>query len=366
MLSAKPDFEEARTAWEHFWAGEVYKRPLVIASCRQSSTQPQPPSKPRSERPRTSGYHMAFTGRHQEILDGIDHQLETRCWLGEAMPAFGAGFAPDQYAAFLGASIKFSESSIETSWVDPIVEDWESFLPLRFDPSNATFQSLLELIRKLAEHGRGRYLVSCIDAHSHGDTLSALRGPERFCLDFLDHPDLVARAMADARKMFPAVYSAVYDAGNMGTPAGCAQQALWCEGKCGVIQCDFITMISREHFRRFILPAIEEEAAFLDHCMFHLDGVGAFRHLDDLLAVKDIDVIQVLPGDGRPPTHMWVDHLKRVLKAGKAVQILGAGLDLDRIKVLHRELGPERVMYLPSVHTREGIEEVLNWLEQNT
>jgi len=261
--------------------------------------------------------------------------------------------------------LKFSVSSPETNWVDPIVEDWEKFLPIRLDPHNPTLQSLLRFARMMSEHATGRYLVRCIDSHSHADTLSALRGPQRFCTDFLTCPELVARAMADVRRLYPVIYNAVYEAGNMGGAKGCCQ-TIWSEGKCGIIQCDFIIMLGPEHFRRFILPAIEEEAEFLDHCMFHLDGPGAFRHLDDLLAVKKISVIQLVPGAGKPPAHTWTDLLKRCIAVGKGVQVYGTGLDLDRIKVLHRELGPKRVMYIPSVHTRQGIEEIMKWLEDNT
>ena len=356
ILSAKPDFEEARVAWNHFWAADVYKRPLVLAECNEG---------PVKANPLTNRYFKAASGKYRQILDEIDAFLEVHRFLGESMPAFQVDHGPDQYAAFLGASLKFSPDSMNTNWVDPIVEAWEDFLPIRLNPDNPTFQGVLKFARLMAEHGKGRYLVRPIDAHSHADTLSALRGRQRFCMDFPDHPDLVARAMADMRKLFPMIYDAVYKAGNMGGEKGCSQ-LIWSEGKCGVIQCDFNIMLGPERFRRFILPAIEEEASYLDHCIFHLDGPGAFRHLDDLLSVKKIDVIQLVPGAGRPPAHTWVDHLKRCLAAGKGVQVYGQGLDLDRIKVLHRELGPKGVIYCPTVATREGIEEILDWLKKNT
>jgi len=357
-LSAKPDFERAATAWNHFWNGEVYERPLVLASCHIG---PGPAIDPRRD-----VYYHGLTGAYEAHLDLIDRHLEETVYLGEMMPAFRVDHGPDQYAAFLGATLRFPDStaSRRTNWAEPIVEDWDDFLPIRLDPNNATFQSVLRFARLMAKRAEGRYLVRAIDTHSHADTLSALRGPERFTLDFLERPERVERAMADMRRIGPVIYDAIYEAGNMGGPKGCSQ-IVWSEGKCGVIQCDYIIMLGPEHFRRFILPAIEEEAAHRDHCLFHLDGPGAFRHLDDLLAVKDIDVIQLVPGAGQPPAHTWVDHLKRCLAAGKGVQVYGAGLNLERIKVLHRELGPRGVMYCPSGR-REQIEEIMAWLKANT
>jgi len=217
----------------------------------------------------------------------------------------------------------------------------------------------------MAEYGEGRYLVSPIDSHSHADTLSALRGPQRFITDFIDHPEQIERAMAGVRPLYPIIYDAVYEAGKMGGENGCGQN-IWGTGKCATIQCDCIIMLGPEHFRRFILPAIEEEVAFLDHTIFHLDGVGAFRHLDDLLAIDGLDVIQLVPGAGQPPAHEWVDVLQRCLAAGKGAQIYGSGLDLERIKFLHRELGPRGTMYCPSTHDADEIERIMDWLKQST
>ena len=68
-------------------------------------------------------------------------------------------------------------------------------LPLTFDPANATFRKLLDYAACLARHGEGRYLVAHIDAHSNADTLSALRGPERF---MMVHQARIARAIVGA------------------------------------------------------------------------------------------------------------------------------------------------------------------------
>ena len=112
--------------------------------------------------------------------------------------------------------------------------------------------------------------------------------------------------------------------------------------------------------------AIEEEAAFVDHSIFHLDGVGAFRFLDDLLAIRDLDMIQLTPGAGEAPNHTFVELFKKILAAGKGIQVSGAGLTPDRVKQLHRELGPKGPMYMPQCRTREEAEELLEWLERNT
>lgn len=357
IFSTRPDFDRVETAWDHFYAGEVAQRPLVLATAHVGPGKPVALGEQR--------YQRACAGNYQEQLDLIDRHLEQTLYLGESVPMFSIDHGPDQFAAFLGAELKFSDDSPGTNWVDPIVDDWEQFLPIRLDESNPTFQSVLQFARLMAEHGEGRYLVSPIDSHSHADTLSAIRGPQQFVTDFMDHPEQLERAMIDARALYPLIYNAIYDAGNMGGDKGCGQ-LIWSRGKCGIIQCDCIIMLGPEHFRRYILPAIEEETEFLDHCIFHLDGVGAFRHLDDLLALPGLDMIQLVPGAGQKPAHEWVDILKHCVAAGKGVQVYGAGLDFDRIKLLHRELGPRGVLYCPSTRDADEINRIIDWLEANT
>lgn len=356
-LSAKPDFERAKTMWEHFYAGEVYKRPLVLAQVHVG------PGAPPDSNKRPLWLHC--TGNIQAVLDQIDQRLASTAYLGEAIPAFAPNLGPDQFASFLGAELKFAESSKETNWVDPIVEDWEDFLPIEFDPNAESFQKMLSITRQYAQHAEGRYLVAHIDKHSHADTLSALRGPQQFMMDLIEQPDVIERAMQDVRRMYVPIFEMVYDAGRMGGEKGSAQ-LIWSPGKAAILQCDMIIMISPALFRKFIIPAIEEEAAYVDHSIFHTDGVGAFRHLDDLLAIKDLDIIQLTPGAAAAPNHTFVDLFKKILAAGKSVQVMGKGLTPDRVKVLHKELGPRGVMYCPQCASVQEAEELMTWLEQHT
>jgi len=135
-------------------------------------------------------------------------------------------------------------------------------------------------------------------------------------------------------------------------------------GKFCTIQCDFICMISPAMSRRFVIPALAEEAAHLDHCVYHFDGPGALPHFDDICSIRDIDVIQWVQGSGQGRHVNWIDLLKRFQAAGKGLQVCGT---TDEVKVLHRELRPEKVLYCVSGvrSVREG-EELIRWFERNT
>jgi hypothetical protein len=222
----------------------------------------------------------------------------------------------------------------------------------------------MEYSRILRDHAKGRYLVGVCDLHSNADALSALRGPQRFCMDFCDCPELVEQALREVRELYPTVYNALYEAGGMNRETGSTGWiSFWCEGKFATIQCDFICMVSPETANRTIIPALEEEADFLDHCVYHLDGPQALPHLDSLLAIKKLDVVQWVPGAGRPPQAEWVDVLKKCQKAGKGLDLY---CDVEQVKKLHRELSPAGVSYSVGLETEKEFDDLARWLEKNT
>jgi len=354
MLTCKPDFAEAAERWNHFWNGELWKRPVLMANvCRD----PANAVNPFSER-----YYRACTGRDVEQCALLDSHFANTVHLGESMPCFSPDFGPDQFAAFFDAELRFSEASRHTNWIEPMVDDWEAVLPLTFRPENPTFSRFLDYARRIAARAEGRYLVSRVDMHSNADALSALRGAERFCLDLYDCPDTIDRAMQDMRKAYRPVFEAVHEAGRMGGANGCVQYGIWHPRSFQVVQCDAICLLSPTHMRRFVLPALEEEVACHERTYFHLDGPGALRHLDDILALP-IAILQWQPGDGQKPNWQWIDLFQRAQAAGKAVEVSGEGLTPDAVKQLHRELDPARVIYRPNVESAADFERLARWLE---
>lgn len=356
LSEAKPGFEAVRERWNHYWAGDVLERPLVTAEVR----------KPGAPRVSLGGrYRAAIEGRWDEYLERVDQWLAGTLFLAESVPSHAPDFGPDQFAAFFGGDFKLSEDSGGTSWVPAFVDDWESVLPLVLDENNKWWQRILAYSRRIREHAAGRYLVGVCDLHSNADALLAMRAGERLCMDFIETPDLVERAMHDVRAAYAPIYNGLYEAGGMSRETGTTGWTpFWCEGRFATIQCDFICMVSPEMARRTIIPALEEEAGFLDHCVYHLDGPGALPHLDDILGIEAIDTMQWVSGAGQPPMHTWTDVLLRCQRAGKGLQIYG--LTCDEAREVHRLLDPRGVVYSVNAGAREEVEEFCKWLERHT
>lgn len=136
------------------------------------------------------------------------------------------------------------------------------------------------------------------------------------------------------------------------------------EGRMATIQCDFICMVSPEVSRMMIIPALREEAEYLDHCVYHLDGPGALTHLDDILAIEAVDVIQWVPGAGQKLQWEWMDVLKKCQKAGKGLQLWDID-GLDRVKMISRELDPQGLVYCCWGCGRDETLRIIDWLEKN-
>ena len=85
-------------------------------------------------------------------------------------------------------------------------------------------------------------------------------------------------------------------------------------------------MISPAQFEKFVLDDLVTQTNHMDRSIYHLDGVGAKKHLDALLSLPELNAIQWVYGVGQPGPHAWVDLYQQVLDAGKQIMIIENGL----------------------------------------
>lgn len=350
-LAFKPDLAEAAVRWEAFYAGEIVDRPIVCVTAPRPGYAPVP----------------ALT-YHDRVFDDIDSLItralaaaEATFWGGEAVPSWMPTFGPDEIAVFCGAELRWSGDDSDTNWSVPCVDDWERALPLRLQTDRPLYQRMLAIYRRGVERMAGKMLLTPPDLHTNMDLLAALRGPQRLCADTLDCPELLDRAMDDARAIFRELWDAVRIAGRM-DELGYHHLVYSMEG-AAVLQCDFSCMISPAMFRRWVLPALEEEAAIVKHVVYHWDGPGALVHTADLVASRGLHTLSYVPGAGRGSHIQHLELLKRVQAGGKAVQVSGTP---DEIKAMHRELKPNKVCYFTHVESPDEAERLLEWFVKHT
>ena len=351
-LSFKPDLAEAAQRWDAFYAGDLIDRPVCCVTARKE---------PDRRIPGQRGYRDRAFGSVDDVIDAALAAAEATWWGGEAVPAFMPSIGPDEVAVFCGAELKWLDDSGDTNWSVPFVEDWDESLPLRIDEANPMWQRVLTLYRRAAEKVAGKMLISMLDLHTNMDLLAAVRGPERLCLDCIDCPETLDRAMDSARAVFPVLWEACAEAGRMDELGYC--HGIYSMEGAAFLQCDFSCMISPAMFRRWVLPALEEEAEVARHVVYHWDGPDALAHTADLCASRGLHTMSYVPGTGNG-THMDnIDVLKAVQAGGKAVQVWAGP---EQVKAMHRELRPEKVYYCVGVGTPQQGEELLEWLRDNT
>jgi len=353
-LEYKPDFEEARKRWDAFWEGEVLGRPSLWITAPKEGVEPAPPPR------QLDGLRMGV----REVAEIYDACAASQVYMAEAIPYWRPGFGPDTFAGLLGSELVDSDDSGDTNWAEPFVDDWAEAMPLGIDEEGALWQRLMDLVRAFAEVGKGKWLVGQMDIHSNVDGLSAIRNPQRLCMDLAERPETIDRAMEQVRPLFAKVYDAVFETGNMETYGSVGWAPFYSRGKYCTLQCDFVCMISPAMSRRFVIPALEEETAHVDHSVYHYDGPDALVHLDDIAGLPDLDVIQWTQGAGNGCHVDWIDLLKRIQSKGKGLQVVATP---DQAKVLHRELRPEKThYYVQGVKSVQEGEDLIRWFEDNT
>jgi hypothetical protein len=352
-LEFKPDFDDAKQHWLAFWEQEIIDRPCcVIRAPKEGVTPVGGP-----------GYLAGAREDFGPLVERIVASAATVWWGGDAMPSYTPSFGPDMFAAWLGAELKFDPRNYGTDWVEACVDDWDQWLPLALDPNNPWWRRMLDFCAALAEAFEGKMLVAHLDLHSNTDALSAMREPSKLCLDMIDEPETVERAMRDVRALYQPIYDGLYQAARMDRYGTCGWVPAYHPVRTNTIQCDFAALIGPEHFRQFVLPALEEEAAYLGHCVYHYDGPECLVHLDDICSVAGLDCIQWTTGARNKGFHEWMDLLKEIQAKGKSLWV---PCDPESVKVFHRELKPNMVFYDCYARSEKQGEEVLRWLVENT
>ncbi|MGQ9731751.1 MAG: hypothetical protein ACUVX8_10820 [Candidatus Zipacnadales bacterium] len=352
-LEFKPDFAEARRYWAAFWAGEIIDRPGIMIRAPKEGVEyrPRPP------------YPTHPNANFDTVIDQVLENAACTYYAGEAIPCYTPSFGPDMFAGFLGVNLEYSPDSSGTSWSMPTVENWEDVLPIRLDVHNPLWQRMLEFVRHIVERCEGKLLCSHIDLHSNLDALAAMRLPQRLCLDMYDCPELIDRAMEDVRRIYFEVYSGLYYAGKMDKWGSLGWGPFYGEGRTNYTQCDFILLLSPEMSRRWVIPALAEECAFLDHSVYHYDGPQALVHLEDICSIPDLDVISWVPGARNPGHAHYIELFQKIQSLGKGLDI---NCTIEQLPYFVSQLRPEKVMYSCWAKSEKEADDTIRWLKNHT
>ncbi len=300
-----------------------------------------------------------------EALDILEKYPDVTGNLREGYSFLHICLGPGALTPYITDYFKFQDTTI---WLEPET-DWEWDAILQIDENTRSpYSDQAEKGTGMAvERLSGKYTFSAPDFTGPLDILSSIRGNQNLLMDLMLEPDKVAEANERIESLWRKVYKTYSDIVNPPNNGLYTMVFRYLSSKpAHTAICDFSALIGPDHFRQFAVPTIERDAEmFPGRLAYHMDGPDQIKHLDALLEIDGLRVLQWVPGAGA--SHCcdpeWDDLYKKTLDAGKQIALSSTG-SLEEIKALFKRF-PAKSFLLPiAAGSREEAEEAVRIIEQ--
>ena len=337
----KEDFPDAQQHWDAFWHGEIIDRPCMMVLAPREKL----PAPPEPHTLRDKWMDLDY------LLALHEHRHRTTWYLGEAVPSMTLLFG---WCACYGAEAEFLPDTI---WIKPSIEAWDRAPDWETAWDDEGWRYLKRAYERIVGEIAGKYFLGMGLILPPNDLLAMLRGPERFQVDLIEHPEEVKRALTTMRRNYIRMQRELNSIRLRKLEGYGCHWPVWSREPMSAMQSDLSCMISARMFDEFILPEIEQMAGAVKHCFYHLDGPGAVRHLEKICSVPNIKCIQWVPGAGQPGNAVyWLDLYKRIQAMGKAVY---TGVGANELETVIRELDPRKLLLQMGARSKGEGEELL-------
>jgi 5-methyltetrahydrofolate--homocysteine methyltransferase len=351
----KPDWEETKQRFNAWWDRDSFDgRPMF--SLRARRNEPLGALREIAETDDPEQLHADPVRQHLQMKNYFDSHI----MMAESYPCANVNFGPGSLAVYLGSEPIFRK---DTVWFSEVVEDWEEFGDLKFNPENRWFKRHLDIIREQVKLADGEYFISIPDIIENVDILASLRGTQNLCYDLIDQPELIKKYLDQLDELYFRYYDSFYeiikdkDESSTYTVFG-----IWGKGRTAKVQCDFSALMSPTQFREFVQPSLRKQCDRLDHSLYHLDGPDAIVHLDAVMEIEGLDALQWTPGAALPDAgdERWDFIHDKVKAAGKSLWIAMGGKDyteiVEKVDRLVKRYGTQGLyIILPEMSEDEGL-----------
>ena len=261
--------------------------------------------------------------------------LDNQACYGASLPYHWPDWGASTFAGVLGAGMEAIDRI--TFWTRPSCTTLAQVLEVEVDYESRFGRAVLDTTRRSVACSAGHHFVAVYPMVGIADTLAGLYGTVPLLMAMVEQPTAVKAALSHLTGLwlreFDRICRLIETAGNEGHMTW---MAIWAPDRACATQEDFSYMISNAMFRQFCLPPLVELVESLPYAMYHLDGAGALTHLDTLLQIPRLRAIQWVPGAGHEQVPQWYELVRRILAAGKSVEVFARPEEIDD---LVREVG---------------------------
>lgn len=279
---------------------------------------------------------------------------------GDALPIVFPYFGTAGFVQYVGSEPLFKPDTI---WLSETLSEPDAS-QIVYDET--AYQKHLDYVKELVKLSGKEFLVSMPDNCGVLDGLAAIRGNENLLMDLLDEPEFVKEAMEKLmevqKKTIPGFHEAIRENNDGGSCVGWMN--LWSPKRISQLQCDFSVMISPDLYKEFVLPELEGAMEWLDYGVYHLDGQEQVRHLDYILSVEGIKMIQWTAVAGQPPTSAFLPVLKKIQQRGKGLLLTLEPWEVEKVMTELSSCGLQIVV--TGVQSEQEAKELLKLIEKKT
>jgi hypothetical protein len=262
------------------------------------------------------------------IMKRVIKTIDNTNYYGVAMPYHYVDFSATAMPCSLGGEIEYVNK--ETVWSHPVFDKIEDVLTVNLSEENIAYYTLREATRRSAAIAMGHHFISGWALGGILDTIAGLYGTENLLMDMALNPGEVKKVIDHILSIWLNEFDSNMNmTETLGINGHCGWTGIWAPGRTFPIQEDFAYMISPDMFREFCLPSIVKMIEAMDYPFFHLDGVGMLGHLDVLLEIDKLKVVQWVPGAGKERLDQWYDVIRKILAAGKSCQVYAVPEEIE-------------------------------------
>ncbi len=358
QMEYKDDLEVAQRRMAAWWEGAIIDRAVVQVTAPRSGVAADHLDSLRSTDGLSRDRLLAWYTDPELVIPRHERLVAGTFWGGEAVPvmfpfsislvAIVAAYLGCPYGPIVGSN---------TGWAEPVIDDWATRPGLVFDPANEWWLRTRRLLDAAAQRAPGRYYVGVPDLNGPGEILALLRGTERLAVDLIEHPDAVKVALKEVEAAWLRYWEAAIGTIHQYIGGYLHWMGLWSDLPSSDLQNDLSCMTSPQMFEEFFIPGLERQTRWVARTVYHLDGPGAVRHLDALLALPEMDAIQWVPGAGKPPMSRWIRLLRRIQAHGK---LLVLDCEPWEVELLLADLEPEGLLLKTRCATEEEARRLLS------